>query len=337
MRIRRLVMLRHGQTDFNFGSRMQGQLDTELSELGGSAAVIALPPDAPTERRSGAKRTIDLRDPSSDTTRPRRAGRRNWRGVVAGLATLGLLFGAVAFLRWIGGPLGDPLTNSSVSRIGAVPHPIALALSILRIAAFAACMYGIALTSATLAAILTRRPDLERLATSMAPPRLRRALVGLIGLGVLSSVASAPAGPQPVTVRTAPARHVTRATSAPDTTMPPAPDTTAPDTTAPDTTTSTTVPPLTTSPTTAPATAAGDRTTAPTDGELPNLWVMEPGDHLWRVASVALGRHLGRDALTSEVDSYWRAVIDLNRESLIDPDNPDLVFTGQVIELPPFP
>lgn len=41
MRIRRLVMLRHGQTDFNLGSRMQGQLDTELSELGRTQAVAA--------------------------------------------------------------------------------------------------------------------------------------------------------------------------------------------------------------------------------------------------------------------------------------------------------
>ncbi len=41
MRIRRLVMLRHGQTDFNLGSRMQGQLDTQLSELGRAQAVAA--------------------------------------------------------------------------------------------------------------------------------------------------------------------------------------------------------------------------------------------------------------------------------------------------------
>jgi glucosyl-3-phosphoglycerate phosphatase len=41
MRIRRLVMLRHGQTDFNQGLRMQGQLDTELSELGRAQAVAA--------------------------------------------------------------------------------------------------------------------------------------------------------------------------------------------------------------------------------------------------------------------------------------------------------
>jgi broad specificity phosphatase PhoE len=38
---RRLVMLRHGQTDYNLGSRMQGQLDTDLSELGRAQAVAA--------------------------------------------------------------------------------------------------------------------------------------------------------------------------------------------------------------------------------------------------------------------------------------------------------
>lgn len=41
MRVRRLVMLRHGQTEFNAGSRMQGQLDTDLSELGREQAVAA--------------------------------------------------------------------------------------------------------------------------------------------------------------------------------------------------------------------------------------------------------------------------------------------------------
>ena len=41
VRIRRLVMLRHGQTEFNAGNRMQGQLDTELSDLGRDQAVAA--------------------------------------------------------------------------------------------------------------------------------------------------------------------------------------------------------------------------------------------------------------------------------------------------------
>ena len=39
MRVRRLVMLRHGQTEFNAGNRMQGQLDTALSDLGRDQAV----------------------------------------------------------------------------------------------------------------------------------------------------------------------------------------------------------------------------------------------------------------------------------------------------------
>ncbi|MGB7110486.1 MAG: glucosyl-3-phosphoglycerate phosphatase, partial [Mycobacterium sp.] len=41
MTVRRLVMLRHGQTEFNLSSRMQGQLDTELTELGRAQAVAA--------------------------------------------------------------------------------------------------------------------------------------------------------------------------------------------------------------------------------------------------------------------------------------------------------
>jgi glucosyl-3-phosphoglycerate phosphatase len=41
MTTRRLLMLRHGQTDFNLGSRMQGQLDTEPTELGRAQAVAA--------------------------------------------------------------------------------------------------------------------------------------------------------------------------------------------------------------------------------------------------------------------------------------------------------
>ncbi|SON61595.1 Glucosyl-3-phosphoglycerate phosphatase [Mycobacterium simulans] len=41
MRVRRLVMLRHGQTDYNLASRMQGQLDSALTELGRAQAGAA--------------------------------------------------------------------------------------------------------------------------------------------------------------------------------------------------------------------------------------------------------------------------------------------------------
>ena len=42
MTVRRLVMMRHGQTEFNLGSRMQGQLDTELTELGRAQAIAEI-------------------------------------------------------------------------------------------------------------------------------------------------------------------------------------------------------------------------------------------------------------------------------------------------------
>lgn len=41
MRVRHLVMLRHGQTKSNADSRMQGQIDTELNEEGRAQAVNA--------------------------------------------------------------------------------------------------------------------------------------------------------------------------------------------------------------------------------------------------------------------------------------------------------
>ncbi len=39
--VRRLILLRHGQTEWNAGDRMQGQIDTELSDLGRTQAKEA--------------------------------------------------------------------------------------------------------------------------------------------------------------------------------------------------------------------------------------------------------------------------------------------------------
>lgn len=39
--VRRLVLLRHGQTEYNAASRMQGHLDTELTDIGRAQADVA--------------------------------------------------------------------------------------------------------------------------------------------------------------------------------------------------------------------------------------------------------------------------------------------------------
>ena len=41
MRVRRLVLLRHGQTQSNADNRMQGQIDTELTDVGRAQAINA--------------------------------------------------------------------------------------------------------------------------------------------------------------------------------------------------------------------------------------------------------------------------------------------------------
>ncbi len=321
------------------------RLRVSLTRLSGSVAVAGTRTDASTTRPSNRARARLRRD---DTTRASAVlpQRRSWRGALVATAGLAVLFGGVVFLRWVGGPLGLDGDVSTVRRLGDLPPALLAALNIVRVTAFAACLYGIALFAATLAAILTRRGDVERLVTNMAPPRLRRALVGLIGLGVMASVATGPgATSERVTIAAAPAPATTSTSTTSSTST----------TTSTSTTSSTsTTTPTTTEPTndhappaagpTIPADPApiGTTDTVPTPQasapieDLPNLWVMGPGDHLWRVAEVAMTNHLGRPAANHEIDGYWRRLVALNRESLIDPDNPDLVFSGQVIELPPF-
>jgi hypothetical protein len=63
--------------------------------------------------------------------------------------------------------------------------------------------------------------------------------------------------------------------------------------------------------------------------------VLEPGDHLWAVAEERVARVVGRPGTDGEVTAYWQRLIQFNRADLADPDNPDLVFPGQTIRLPP--
>lgn len=88
-----------------------------------------------------------------------------------------------------------------------------------------------------------------------------------------------------------------------------------------------------------PPSVPADGATPPTpsasvDGE---TWHVERGDHFWSIAERVLADRWGRSPTSAEVDGYWRALVAANRTRLADPDNPDLLFTGQVISLPPVP
>ena len=74
-------------------------------------------------------------------------------------------------------------------------------------------------------------------------------------------------------------------------------------------------------------TDAGRRCRRPPDDEV----VVAPGDSFWSLAVEAVGDHAG----PGPVDDYWRRLIARNRARLVDPGNPDLLYPGQVLLLPP--
>ncbi len=95
----------------------------------------------------------------------------------------------------------------------------------------------------------------------------------------------------------------------------------------------TVVPSTPTSPSAPPVAHLVVEPTAPVTSERQR--VLSAGDHLWSVAADEMTMALGRSPNESEVVRYWSTLVEANRERLADPANPDLVFAGQVIVVPP--
>lgn len=83
---------------------------------------------------------------------------------------------------------------------------------------------------------------------------------------------------------------------------------------------------------------AAPSTAEPVVPDAPREWLVRPGDHLWRIAEEALARANGLADPTSlrevDVHRYWLALIDANRDRLVDRANPDLIIPGQRFVLP---
>lgn len=72
------------------------------------------------------------------------------------------------------------------------------------------------------------------------------------------------------------------------------------------------------------------------DGEQaePARWQVRAGDHLWGIAEAVLAEAWARAPSDAQVVPYWQALIERNRDALVDPANPDLIYPGQEFELP---
>lgn len=60
------------------------------------------------------------------------------------------------------------------------------------------------------------------------------------------------------------------------------------------------------------------------------LYTVRPGDSFWSIAE----RHCAPTSAAADLHRYWTTLVDLNRNRLIDPGNPDLISPGQELELP---
>lgn len=96
-----------------------------------------------------------------------------------------------------------------------------------------------------------------------------------------------------------------------------------------------TSPPTTAPPPLAPPPTAAD---APSPAVVPlastPTTVVQGGDSFWSIAEAHL-QHLGAGPTDREVVRYWERLVAVNVGRLVDPANPDLLYAGQVLELPP--
>ena len=233
------------------------------------------------------------------------------------------LAACVAALHALGGPLAPP-PLSDPSGLGPwldARLPAQAAVAVVRLAALALAWYLLAATVAGVLARLSGAASAVRLADALSIPTVRRFVHGAVGLSIVAGAAGAPpaaaladatgggSGGPPPTMRVLPpegAHLASPGAPAPARSAEPAGTPEAP-----------------------PGPPAGEASAAP------GTWTVGPGDHLWGVAERALAEAWGRPPSDAEVDPYWRALIEANRQRLRDPANPDLVFAGQVLVLPP--
>lgn len=201
-----------------------------------------------------------------------------------------------------------------------------VAFALLRLVAVAAAWYLLAVTVAGLVVRAVRIPRLVALTDLATITPVRRFLSGVAGLGLTASAATVAFSPMWTSSDQAVEATVGDEDAAADATgnltMVRLPDgSTMTMERLPDGTMVT----------------PGTATMHLMDDSVPTTWTIVSGDHLWGVAETTLERAWARPPTDPETTPYWQAVIELNRARLADPANPDLVYPGQIFDLPPTP
>lgn len=244
-----------------------------------------------------------------------------WRRLLVGAAWIVGLVATIGVLNRLGsGQLSTPpLLDRSELQLWLDDHDaVVAAFAIIRLVALALAWYLLVVTVLGLAARLSRIPALVRLADLATLPAVRKILGAVAGIGLTASAGSLMAA-NLVSDQAPPGGGagaladnqvvLERLPESDDVILRRLPD-------AED------------------GTSTLDVEEAPAEEEAPPTWTAAPGDHLWHVAEATLAESWGRAPTDTEVDPYWRVVIEANADVLVDPSNPDLIHPGQTFRLP---
>jgi len=208
--------------------------------------------------------------------------------------------------------------------------PVIAAFAIVRVAALVVLWYLMAVTAVGLLLRAGGAVRMVAVADRLTIAPVRRALAGAVSLGLASSgllAIATPASRLPVAAAAQGAATTTSITSTSTTST----STTSTSTTMSDGAGTVTMHQLAPSepiPAPSPAVPSTD------SGRTPDRWTVVTGQCFWSIAERVLAAHLGHEPGAAEIVPYWRRLIDANRSVLAHRDNPDLIFPGQVFEVP---
>lgn len=248
-------------------------------------------------------------------------------GVIAGLIISLHQLGEIDALNidW-SDPVGWFAQASAEDAVGATLRSIALLIG-----------YWIAASAALYAAVSVRRPRRPRAITLFTLPFVRRMLDRTLATALTASIAAAPLAPAvaeeisppPVVFEVVdgiPVPHVSVSVEVLEVDEPSATDSAT-----------AIAPPSAVDPVNRviepPVPAISRASTAPPITSVYTGYTVQQGDSLWLIAETHVASALGHRPALETTTTYWRRLVDANRNTLRSGD-PNLIFAGEIVTMP---